>query len=174
MRRAACFLRRGNLIEDTIVITGQKNSAINYHVDLIRAVARCAPYFLQFQSQRHQAGRKRRCDRRHFDARIGEKLFCDSHQGWVNANCRAGRHFVTSLERLHRFAAKKRDFARRVFAFQGRQIHHRDGELKASQFGGRFDAAPGERYSAFFDHDLIDRRKFPSPIRGLLRVNPAD
>ncbi len=66
------------------------------------------------------------------------------------------RHFVTRIEWLHRFAAKKSDFARRIFSLERRQIHHGCDELESGKFGRSLDAAFGKRGRAFLHHDLID------------------
>ena len=170
MRVAARFLHRGDFVEDSVVIAGQKNAAIDHHVDLIRAVARRAAHFFELQIERHQTGRKRGRDRGDFHAGIAEKFLRDLHQIWINANRRAGRHLVARIDRLHRLAAEKGDFAGRVFSFQRRQVHHRDRELEAGEFGRSLDAALGERGRALFDHHLIDGRDFPAIAQGVVAV----
>ena len=86
VRIAACFLGRGDFVEDGVVIAGQKIPAVDHHVDLIRAIVRRASHFLKFQSQRHQSGWKSRRDRSHLHVRASEKFFREAHHVWINAN----------------------------------------------------------------------------------------
>ena len=47
MRVAARFFGRGDFVEDAIVFAGEKNAAIDHHVDFIRAIVRGAAHFLR-------------------------------------------------------------------------------------------------------------------------------
>ena len=47
MRAAARFLCRCDLIKNTIVIAGQKNAAIDHHIDFVCAIARGGADFLK-------------------------------------------------------------------------------------------------------------------------------
>ncbi len=43
MGRATSFFDGGDLVEDAIIVARQKNTAINHHIDLIRAISGSAP-----------------------------------------------------------------------------------------------------------------------------------
>jgi hypothetical protein len=94
-------------------------------------------------------------DRGDFYAGIPEKSLRGPNEIRIDANGRAGRDFIARIHRLHRFAANECDFPRRVLSFEGRQIHHRDGQLKTREFRGSLDAPLAEG-RPFLDHDLID------------------
>ncbi len=162
VRVAAGFLDGGNFVRDALVVAGEEDTAVDHHVDLIRAVARGAADFLQLQPQRHQTAGKTGGNGGDFHAGIAEELFRRANQIWINANGGAGRHVVAQIGRLHRLAAEERHLPGRVFSFQGRQVHHRDGELQARKLRRGLDAPLGESGGAFLDHDLVDGGKFPS------------
>ena len=118
MRGAAGFLRGGDFVEDAVVISGEELAAVDHHVDFVRAIARGAAHFLEFQFQRHQTGRKCGRDRGDFYAGIAEEAFRGADEIGINADGGAGRHLVARVHRLHRFAAEERDFSRRIFSLR--------------------------------------------------------
>ena len=111
---------RGDFVEDPVVITSQKNSAVDYHVDFVGAVAQSAPDLSQFQIERHQTSGKGGRNGGDLDSGAAEETFRDPDQSRINANGGARRHVVTRIGGLHRFAAKESDFAGRVFSLNVR------------------------------------------------------
>src|SRR2546423_3331894 len=170
MRFTTRFLGCGDFVENAVIIAGEKISAIDHHVDHVRAVVRRAAHFLKFQSQRHQPGWKGGRDRCDFDAGIPEKFFREANHVRINANRGAGRNLVTRIEWKHRFATKEGDFSGRIFSFKRGQVHHRDRELEPGELGRGFYAALGKGASAFLDHDLIDS---PETRSGWRRISLA-
>src|SRR6266700_6072812 len=118
MRSPARFPGRGDFVEDALVFARQKTCAINHHVDFVGAITDGATDLAEFQLCRHQAGRKRCCDRGDFDAGVFEKFFRDSNEIWIDANGCAARHLVAWIEWLDRFAAKECDFSWSIAPFE--------------------------------------------------------
>ena len=114
-----------------------------------------ATFKLQKQSAGKAGGHARDVDGRMF----AEKFPRITDHLRIDADRAAGRDAVFRVDGLERFAAEVGDFAGRIFAFEGGEIHHGDREFEAGQLGSALDAALGERHGALLDHHLVEGRE---------------
>ncbi len=105
----------------------EKRRAIDHHVDFLGACFQRFARFTQLDVERRKAARKRRRDRSDFDARAFERLTRDRDERGIDADRGDARDPGRGRNAAR---AEASHFARRVLAFEGRQVHARDDQIQ--------------------------------------------
>jgi hypothetical protein len=139
-RRVAAGLHHGrDFILHLAKLAREKRPAVDHHVDLVGAVGDRRLHFRQTGFQRRLAAGKRRRDGSDPHGRIAaERAARVLHHRGIDAYGRDLRHAQLRVVRRERLLAERGDFARRVFAFERREIDHRRREFQAPELSKLF------------------------------------
>ena len=156
MGGAARLLDAHDLVHDLRVAAGEERAAIDHHVDLVGPERDGLADVLELHLDRRLAGRERGRHRGDLHGRAGEPLLRDGDEVRVDADRRHGRDRRVAGIRVHRLRAQGGDLARRVRAFEGRQIHHPDREVERGELRALLDRALRELARAGLERDRVD------------------